>query len=208
MADPAADLDSSFARLKLSLGGSDSDFEDALAAFGEKARLAYELGALHVEPPPDMLSVLPDDLLVRLLGTAQWEAIAALECVAKRYADVCERAGWACAARRFGRCTNAPFGGGDVHWTALAWDPFECEATWCRLNPFDEDAFDARGAPPPDDLADAFFWAEFSTARPVPVPTMNAWRCGRFPTTGASCAIPMASSTIARSGPSLFSRAP
>ena len=52
--------------LKLSLGGSDSDFEDALAAFGEKARLAYELGALHVEPPPDTLSVLPDDLLALL----------------------------------------------------------------------------------------------------------------------------------------------
>ena len=160
MADPAADLDSSFARLKLSLGGNASDFEDALAAFKEKMLLARR----HVaEPPPDTLSALPDDLLIRLLGTAKWEAIAALACVAKRYADVCERAGWACAARRFGRCTNAPFGGDSrVHWTALAWNPFECEATWCHLNPFDEDAFDARGAPPPDDLADAFFWAEFS----------------------------------------------
>ena len=69
MADPAADLDSSFARLKLSLGGNDSDFEDALAAFKEKMLLARR----HVvEPPPDTLSVLPDDLLVRLLGTAQW----------------------------------------------------------------------------------------------------------------------------------------
>ena len=115
------------------------------------------------EAPRDALSALPDDVLIRLLGTAKWEAIAALACVAKRYADVCERAGWACAARRFGRCTNAPFGGDSrVHWTALAWNPFECEATWCHLNPFDEDAFDARGAPPPDDLADAFFWAELS----------------------------------------------
>ena len=91
----------------------------------------------------DQLSALPDDVLIRLLATAPAEAIAALACVAKRYADVCERAGWACAARRFGRRTNAPFGGG-AHWTALAWVPRD--ATWC---PFDEGAFDATGAPPP-----------------------------------------------------------
>ena len=116
---------------------------------------ADELGALRVaEPPLDLLSALPDDLLVRLLATAPPEAIAALAPVAKRYANVCERAGWACAARRFGRRTTAPFGGG-AHWTALAWVP---RRTIQR--PFDEGAFDATGAPPPTDLADAFFWAE------------------------------------------------
>ena len=63
---------------------------------------ADELGALRVaEPPLDLLSALPDDLLVRLLATAPPESIAALAPVAKRYANVCERAGWACAARRF-----------------------------------------------------------------------------------------------------------
>ena len=105
--------------------------------------------------PRDALSALPDDLLVRLLGTAPPQAIATLACVAKRYADVCERAGWACAARRFDRRTNAPFGGG-AHWTALAWVPRDA-----TRRPFDEGAFDATGAPPPADLADAFFWAEF-----------------------------------------------
>ena len=116
---------------------------------------ADELGALRVaEPPLDLLSALPDDLLVRLLATAPPESIAALAPVAKRYANVCERAGWACAARRFGRRTTAPFGGG-AHWTALAWVP---RRTIQR--PFDEGAFDATGAPPPTDLADAFFWAE------------------------------------------------
>ena len=99
-----------------------------------------------------MLSALPDDVLIRLLATAPPEAIAALACVAKRYADVCERAGWACAARRFGRSTNAPFVGG-AHWTSLAFAPSGCRH-------FDEHAFDATGAPPPADLADAFFWAE------------------------------------------------
>ena len=105
------------------------------------------------EPP---LSALSDDLLIYLLAIGRAEEIAALASVAKRYANVCERAGWACAARRFGRRTNAPFGGG-VHWSALARQP--------RLirRPFDEDAFDATGAPPPDGLADAFFWAEYFT---------------------------------------------
>ena len=105
------------------------------------------------EPP---LSALPDDVLIRLLAIGRAEEIAALASVAKRYANVCERAGWACAARRFGRDTNEPFGGG-VHWSALARQP--------RLirRPFDEDAFDAMGASPPDGLADAFFWAEYFT---------------------------------------------
>ena len=49
MADPAADLDSSFARLKLSLGGNDSDFEDALAELNAKARLANERA--RAQPP-------------------------------------------------------------------------------------------------------------------------------------------------------------
>ena len=40
MDDRAADLDASFARLKLSLAGNDSDFEDALAEFAETANLA------------------------------------------------------------------------------------------------------------------------------------------------------------------------
>ena len=112
-------------------------------------------------PRIDALSALPDDLLVRILATEPttslgkvWEAIAALACVAKRYATVCERAGWACAAKRFGRRTNAPFGGG-VHWTALAWVPHSPSQ-----RPFDEGAFDATAAPAPADLADAFFWAE------------------------------------------------
>ena len=102
------------------------------------------------------LSALSDDLLIYLLAIGRAEEIAALASVAKRYANVRERAGWACAARRFGRRTNAPFGGG-MHWSALARQP--------RLirRPFDEDAFDATGAPPPDDLADAFFWAEYFT---------------------------------------------
>ena len=105
------------------------------------------------EPP---LSALPDDVLIRLLAIGRAEEIAALASVAKRYVNVCERAGWACAARRFGRDTNEPFGG-SVHWSALARQP--------RLirRPFDEDAFDATGAPPPDGLADAFFWAEYFT---------------------------------------------
>jgi hypothetical protein len=155
MDDRAADLDASFARLKLSLAGNDSDFEDALAELNAKARLANELGALRVaEPPLDQLSALPDDLLVRLLATAPPEAIAALAPVAKRYANVCERAGWACAARRFGRRTTAPFGGG-AHWIDLAWVPRDV-----TRRPFDEGAFDATGAPPPADIADAFFWAE------------------------------------------------
>jgi len=125
--------------------------------------LADELDVLRVtEPQLDLLSALPDDLLVRLLATAPPEAIAALAPVAKRYADVCERAGWACAARRFGRRTNAPFGGG-AHWTALAWVPRDA-----TRRPFDADAFDTTGAPPPDDLADAFFWAEFSGGRDSP----------------------------------------
>ena len=81
-----------------------------------------DAAATAPEAPRDALSALPDDLLVRLLATASSEAIAALACVAKRYANVCERAGWACAARRFGRRTTAPFGGG-AHWTALAWVP-------------------------------------------------------------------------------------
>ena len=148
MADPGG-LNHSLARLKLSLGGN--GFEDALAAFVAKARNANERCA---EPP--LLSALPDDVLIQLLATAPPEAIAALACVAKRYADVCERAGWACAARRFGRSTNAPFGGG-AHWTALAWVPRDA-----TRRPFDEDAFSfGLGALPPHDLADAFFWAEF-----------------------------------------------
>ncbi|CAH0363706.1 unnamed protein product [Pelagomonas calceolata] len=149
MADPGG-LNHSLARLKLSLGGN--GFEDALAAFVAKARNANERCA---EPP--LLSELPDDVLIQLLATAPPEAIAALACVAKRYADVCERAGWACAARRFGRRTNAPFGGGGAHWTALAWVPRDA-----TRRPFDEDAFSfGLGALPPHDLADAFFWAEF-----------------------------------------------
>ena len=62
--------------------------------------LGNELDAPQVGEPPLVLSALPDDVLIRLLATAQWEEIAALACVAKRYANVCERAGWACAARR------------------------------------------------------------------------------------------------------------
>ena len=114
--------------------------------------LGNELDAPQVGEPPLVLSALPDDVLIRLLATAPPEAIAALACVAKRYADVCERAGWACAARRFGRSTNAPFVGG-AHWTSLAFAPSGCRH-------FDEHAFDATGAPPPADLADAFFWVE------------------------------------------------
>ena len=114
--------------------------------------LGNELDAPQVGEPPLVLSALPDDVLIRLLATAPPEAIAALACVAKRYADVCERAGWACAARRFGRSTNAPFVGG-AHWTSLAFAPSGCRH-------FDEHAFDATGAPPPADLANAFFWAE------------------------------------------------
>ena len=149
MADPGG-LNHSLARLKLSLGGN--GFEDALAAFVAKARNANERCA---EPP--LLSALPDDVLIQLLATAPPEAIAALACVAKRYADVCERAGWACAARRFGRRTNAPFGGGGAHWTALAWVPRDA-----TRRPFDEDAFSMGPGPlPPNGLADAFFWAEF-----------------------------------------------
>ena len=117
--------------------------------------LGNELDAPQVGEPPLVLSALPDDVLIRLLATAPPEAIAALACVAKRYADVCERAGWACAARRFGRSTNAPFVGG-AHWTSLAFAPSGCRH-------FDEHAFDATGAPPPADLADAFFWAEYFT---------------------------------------------
>ena len=103
------------------------------------------------EPP---LSALSDDLLIYLLAIGRAEEIAALASVAKRYANVCERAGWACVARRFGRRTTAPFGGG-AHWIDLAWVPRDVT---CR--PFDEGAFDATGAPPPTDLADAFFWVE------------------------------------------------
>ena len=160
MADPGG-LNHSLARLKLSLGGN--GFEDALASFVHKARVANERSSL--ESP--LLSALPDDVLTQLLATAPPEAIAALACVAKRYADVCERAGWACAARRFGRRTNAPFGGG-AHWTALAWVPRDA-----TRRPFDEDAFSfGPGALPPDGLADAFFWAEFF---PWPDARDNRW---------------------------------
>ncbi len=149
MADPGG-LNHSLARLKLSLGGN--DFEEALASFVHKARVANERSGL--ESP--LLSELPDDLLIRLLGTAPPEAIAALACVSKRYANVCERAGWACAAQRFGRRANAPFGG-SAHWTALAWVPRDA-----TRRPFDEAAFSfGPGALPPHGLADAFFWAEF-----------------------------------------------
>ena len=132
----------------------DAAEDDAAATAPEAPRPTGSCAGLGAVPRIDALSALPDDLLIRLLATAPPEAIAALAPVAKRYANVCERAGWACVARRFGRRTTAPFGGG-AHWIDLAWVPRDVT---CR--PFDEGAFDATGAPPPADLADAFFWAE------------------------------------------------
>ena len=135
--------------------------DNAAATAPEAPRPTNSCAGLGAGPRIDALSALPDDLLVRILAAEPttslgkvWEAIAALACVAKRYATVCERAGWACAAKRFGRRTNAPFGGG-VHWTALAWVPHSPSQ-----RPFDEGAFDATAASPPADLADAFFWVE------------------------------------------------
>ena len=135
--------------------------DNAAATVPEAPRPTGSCAGLGAVPRIDSLSALPDDLLIRILAAEPttklrtvWEAIAALACVAKRYSNVCERAGWACAAKRFGRRTNAPFGGG-VHWTALAWVPRSPSQ-----RPFDEGAFDATGAPPPADLADAFFWVE------------------------------------------------
>ena len=139
----------------------DAADDDAAATAPEAPRPTGSCAGLGAVPRIDALSALPDDLLVRILAAEPttslgkvWEAIAALACVAKRYATVCERAGWACAAKRFGRRANAPFGGG-VHWTALAWVPHSPSQ-----RPFDEGAFDATAAPAPVDLADAFLWVE------------------------------------------------
>ena len=138
----------------------DAADDDAAATAPEAPRPTGSCAGLGAVPRIDALSALPDDLLVRILAAEPttslgkvWEAIAALACVAKRYSSVCERAGWACAARRFSRRTNAPFGG--VHWTALAWVPHSP-----TQRPFDEGAFDATAASPPADLANAFFWVE------------------------------------------------
>ena len=158
MAQPLRLNQSAFAGCASWLEAAD---DDAAATAPEAPRPTSSCAGLGAVPRIDALSALPDDLLVRILAAEPttslgkvWQAIAALACVAKRYADVCERAGWACAAKRFGRRTNAPFGGG-VHWTALAWVPHSPSQ-----RPFDEGAFDATAASPPADLADAFFWVE------------------------------------------------